>query len=103
MKKIIFLVAVYSSIIWANNSNTNDAIKIATTSWLSASAAATIGLSVLGGTYAQGRTAASALEGMARNPNSVEKLFTPLLLCMALIESLVLFGLVVAFIIINKF
>lgn len=103
MKKAIFLITIFSTVLFANNSNSNDAVKIATTPWLSASAAAAIGLAVLGGTYAQGKTASAALEGMTRNPNSVEKTFTPLLLCMALIESLVLFGLVVAFIIINKF
>jgi F-type H+-transporting ATPase subunit c len=57
-----------------------------------------IGLAVFGGTQAQGRAAASALEGLARNPAAGDKLFTPLILSLALIESLVILAFLVAFI-----
>ena len=57
-----------------------------------------IGLAVLGGTSAQGKAAASALEGIARNPAAGDKLFTPLILSLALIESLVILAFLVAFI-----
>lgn len=61
-------------------------------------AAIAIGLAVHGGTTAQGRAAASALEGIARNPAAGDKLFTPLILSLALIESLVILAFLVAFI-----
>ncbi len=61
-------------------------------------AAIAIGLAVYGGTSAQGKAAAAALEGMARNPAAADKLFTPLILSLALIESLVILAFLVAFI-----
>lgn len=57
-----------------------------------------IGLAVLGGTLGQGKAASSALEGIARNPAAGDKLFTPLILSLALIESLVILAFLVAFI-----
>jgi len=62
------------------------------------SAAIAIGLAVLGGTSAQGKAAAAALDGMARNPAASDKLFTPLILSLALIESLVILAFLVAFV-----
>ena len=56
-----------------------------------------IGLAALGGGLGQGRAAAAALEGICRNPNSADKVFTPMLLGLAFIESLVIFALVIAF------
>ncbi|MCC2679370.1 MAG: hypothetical protein K0R29_1946 [Pseudobdellovibrio sp.] len=61
-------------------------------------AAIAIGLAVLGGTLGQGKAASSALEGIARNPAAADKLFTPLILSLALIESLVILAFLVAFI-----
>jgi F-type H+-transporting ATPase subunit c len=59
-------------------------------------AALAIGIAVLGGAMGQGRAAAAALEGIARNPSASDKVFTPLLLGLALIESLVLMAFLVA-------
>ena len=58
-------------------------------------AAIAIGLAVLGGATGQGKAAASAFEGIGRNPQSADKMFTPLLLGLALIE----FQTIMAFII----
>jgi F-type H+-transporting ATPase subunit c len=65
-------------------------------------AALAIGLAALGGGIGQGRAAAAALEGIARNPGASGKIFVPMILGMALIESLVLFGLIIAFILSGK-
>jgi F-type H+-transporting ATPase subunit c len=56
-----------------------------------------IGLAALGGGLGQGRAAAAALEGICRNPSSSRDVFTPMLLGLAFIESLVIFALVIAF------
>ncbi len=61
-------------------------------------AAIAVALPALGGALGQGRAAAAALEGIARNPGASGKIFVPMILGMALIESLVLFGLIMAFI-----
>lgn len=65
-------------------------------------AAIAIALPAMGGALGQGRAAAAALEGIARNPGASGKIFVPMILGMALIESLVLFGLIMAFILSGK-
>jgi F-type H+-transporting ATPase subunit c len=55
-----------------------------------------IGLAALGGAIGQGKTAAAALEGIARNPASADRIFMPMILGLALIESLVIYALVIA-------
>ena len=61
-----------------------------------------MGLAVLGGGLGQGRAASSALEGIARNPSAASKIQTPMLIALALIESLVLFGLLLAYLLQSK-
>jgi len=55
-----------------------------------------IGIAALGGALAQGRAAAAALDGIARNPGASGKIFTPMILGLALIESLVIYALIIA-------
>lgn len=50
------------------------------------------------GTLGQSRAAAAALEGIARNPQAVSQVQTPLILSLAFMESLVLFSLLVVFV-----
>lgn len=56
----------------------------------SISAGLAIGIAVLGGTLGQGRAASAALEGIARNPGAAGKIQTPMILALALMESLVI-------------
>src|SRR5689334_24406750 len=65
--------------------------------WLAAAAGFAIGVAALGGTMGQGRTAAAALEGISRNPGAAARIQTPMILGLALIESLVLLSFVIAF------
>jgi F-type H+-transporting ATPase subunit c len=67
-----------------------------TNAWLGLAAAIAIGLAALGGTTAQGRATAAALEGIARQPSAAARIQTPMILGLALIESLVLFTWVIA-------
>ena len=57
-----------------------------------------IGLAVLGGALGQSKAAAAALEGMSRNPAASGKLLVPMIIALALIESLVLLAFVIAFV-----
>jgi F-type H+-transporting ATPase subunit c len=61
-----------------------------------------IGIGALGGALGQGRAAAAALEGIARNPGAQNKIFTPMILGLALIESLVLLSFVIAILLVGK-
>jgi F-type H+-transporting ATPase subunit c len=61
-----------------------------------------IGVAAVGGGLGQGRAVSAALEGIARNPSASDKIFTPMIIGLALIESLVIYGLVIAFILQGK-
>lgn len=61
-------------------------------------AALAIAIGALGGALGQGRLAASAMEGIARNPQAGKAMFVPFMVGLAMIESLVLFCLVIAMI-----
>jgi F-type H+-transporting ATPase subunit c len=50
-----------------------------------------VGIAALGGALGDGRAIAAACEGTARNPGAGGRIFTMLLLGLALIETLVLF------------
>jgi F-type H+-transporting ATPase subunit c len=56
-----------------------------------------IGIAAFGCGLGQGRAATAALEGIARNPNASGKILVPLILGLALIESLCIYALVIAF------
>src|SRR3977135_3694342 len=55
-------------------------------------------IAVVGGALGQSRIGAAACEGAARNPGAANKIQTMMILGLALIESLVLFALVIVFI-----
>jgi len=55
-------------------------------------------IAVFGGALGQSRIGAAACEGAARNPGAAAKIQTMMILGLALIESLVLFALVIVFI-----
>ena len=59
-------------------------------------AALAIGIAALGGALGQGRATATALDGIARNPAASGKILIPMVLGLALIESLVIYALIIA-------
>ncbi len=61
-----------------------------------------IAIAAFGGALGQGRAAAATLEGIARNPGAAGKMFVPMILALALIESLVIYALVIAFTLVGK-
>ena len=60
-------------------------------------AGATISLASIGGTLGQAKAASVALEAIGRNPSAQNKIFVPLIVSLALLESLVIYALVVVF------
>ena len=55
-----------------------------------------IGIAAAGGGIGQGKAVASALEGIGRNPGASGKILTPMIIGLAMIESLVIYSLVVS-------
>ncbi len=62
-----------------------------------------MGAAVLGGALGQGKAAAAALEGIGRNPGAKGSIQAPMIICLAMMESLVLFSLLIAFMLLGKF
>ena len=60
-----------------------------------------LAIAAFGGALGQARAAAAALEGIARNPGARGEVFVPLILGLALIESLVIYMFVTALILVT--
>ena len=61
-----------------------------------------IGVAALGGGIGQGRAAAAALDGIARNPGAAGQIRGPMILGLALIESLVIYALIISLLLVLK-
>jgi F-type H+-transporting ATPase subunit c len=62
-----------------------------------------IGLAGLGCGIGQGVAAQGAVQGIARNPGAANQIQTPMLIALALIESIALYGLIIGFLLQGKF
>lgn len=56
--------------------------------WIALGLSIMLGLGAFGATTGQGRVGASAMEGLARNPQARNSMFLPMIVVLALIESL---------------
>ncbi len=64
--------------------------------WIAIAAGIGIGIAAFGGALGEGRAIASALDGIARNPGASGKIFMPMIVGLALVESLVIYAFVIA-------
>ena len=91
MKKLIVLIgAIASASVFAEDGGTT------ATNLAPIGKAICIALAAFGAASGQGRAAATALEGIARNPSSADKLQTPLILSLAFMEALAILAFVIA-------
>lgn len=65
-------------------------------------AALTIALSTIAPAIAQGITAKSAMESIARQPEAAKDIRSALIIALALMEALTIYGLLIAFMIVSK-
>jgi F-type H+-transporting ATPase subunit c len=61
-----------------------------------------VAIAAFGAALGQGRVGAAAMESIGRNPNAADRLFLPLVLTLALLEALALYGFVIAIILNGK-
>jgi F-type H+-transporting ATPase subunit c len=73
-----------------------------TNGYLALAAGLAIGLAALGGSIGQGLAGAAALSGIARNPGAKNAILPPMILALALVESLVIYALIIAFVLSGK-
>lgn len=108
MKKALFAVLAFAvQILTAGAVMAQDAVaaperSAGAVTGLALGACFAIGLAAFGGALGQGKAASAALEGIARNPGAAAKIQTPMIIALALIESLVIYALVIAFMLQGK-
>lgn len=56
-----------------------------------------IGIAAVGAALGQGKAVAAAMESIGRNPNSADRIQTPMIIGIAFIEALAIYALVIAF------
>jgi len=71
--------------------------------WIVLSAGFGMAIATAAGAISQARGLSSALEGIARNPSAAGQMVTPMIIGLAMIESLVIYTLIIAFLILGKF
>jgi len=70
--------------------------------WGHLSAAIVLGIAAFAGAFSQGKTAVAACDGMARNPGAAGPIRAMAFLGLVLIESLVIYALIIAFVVQGK-
>jgi F-type H+-transporting ATPase subunit c len=73
-----------------------------TAGMIALSSALAIALSAFGAALGQGKAVAKAMESIGRNPNSADRIQTPMIIGLALMEALAIYGLIIAFILSGK-
>ena len=108
MKKLLaFFGALFTSVLTAGvamaaaevvapGGDSNRAVAIAISAGLA------VAIASVGAAFGQGRVGAAAMESIGRNPNAADKLFLPLVLTLALLEALALYGFVIAILLQGK-
>lgn len=70
---------------------------------IACAAAFAIAVSTICPALSQGKVGAAAMESIARQPEAAGKIQTAMILAMALLEALTIYGLLIAFMIVGKF
>jgi F-type H+-transporting ATPase subunit c len=70
--------------------------------WIALAAGLAIGIAAVGAGLGQGRAVAAAMESIGRNPNSADRIQTPMIIGVAFIEALAIYALVIAFMLQGK-
>ena len=97
MKRLEVLVLTVIGVLLANPAFAEDGAGGGEKGLIALAAGLGLGVAALGTALGQGRATAAAMESIGRNPNSADKIQTPLIIGLALMEALTLYALVIAF------
>ena len=75
---------------------------MASSGLIAIAAAIAIAVSTLGPAIAQGITAGKAMDAIARQPEAAGNIRTTLIIALAMMEALTIYGLVIAFVLVGK-
>lgn len=96
---LLMLVSISA---FAEGAPAQSAGDVSVKAWLAIASGIGIAIAAFGGALGQGRSISSALDGIARNPGASGKIVTPMIIGLALIESLVIYAFVIAFLLQGK-
>ncbi len=99
--RIVFLVLVLSCLL-ASFAYAAEPVSDDVKKFIGLACGLGLAIAALGGGLGQGIAIAKGLEGIARNPEAQPKIFIAMIVGLALIESLVIYVLVVTFILLGK-
>ncbi len=103
MRALSFVLAGAALLLVPELAFAQDAVAARAGNWgIAVGAGLAIGLAVLGAGVGQGLAAANAVQGIARNPGAAGSIQTPMIIGLALIESIALLAFVIAFLIQGK-
>jgi F-type H+-transporting ATPase subunit c len=93
MKKMNYLMASAAALLMPSMAFAEEAAAAGGSSYHAIAKGFAIGVAALGCALAQGKIVSSAVEGISRNPGSSGQVFTPMLLGVAFVETLLIFTL----------
>jgi F-type H+-transporting ATPase subunit c len=102
MLSAMMTVMGLSMVAYAQGDASVDTAKATAGGWIGLGAGLGIGLAALGGALGQGRASAAFLDGVSRNPGASDKVFVPMILGLVFIESLAIYALIIAFLLLGK-
>ena len=97
MRRLLKVLGVVATVVLPTVSAFAETAASSTGGYAPLAAGFALSLAVIGGAMAQGKICAAAMEGIARNPSAQEKMFVSMIIGLVLIESLVIYMLVIAF------
>ena len=99
---LFVLLALAATSAFAQEAATTVPVAAPGVNWGVISAAFVLGIAAAAGAIGQSRAVAAACEGIARNPGAAGAIRLAMIIGLALIESLVIYALIIAFIALNK-
>jgi F-type H+-transporting ATPase subunit c len=97
-KKVIWMLGLtlVLSCLFVSGAAAAEALDEQAKSYIALGCGLAIGIAALGGGIGQGIAISKGLEGIARNPEAQPKIFIPMIIGLALVESLVIYALVIS-------
>lgn len=108
MRKLIAFVTTFfgsclvSAVALAQEHGATVGLESSTKSIVAIASGLAITVAAFGGAISQSKAAVAALEGIARNPGAAGQVQTPMIIALALIESLVIYAFVMAILLWTK-
>jgi F-type H+-transporting ATPase subunit c len=99
---ILFLILVCSWVMASFAFAADEGLSPEVKKFVALASGLAIGLAALGGGIGQGIGISGGLEGIARNPEAQPKIFVAMIVGLALVESLVIYALVISILLFGK-